>query len=152
MSDPSDERAALYEAIETLSRLTDGMERRRQQLARSVGLSPQQWRVLEEIGRQDFMPSLFARSRDCSAAAVSRTLRQLQGRGLVRAAISSEDGRRREYALTRSGEQALRSLGRAREQALEAVWRGLDPDALARFARFGGQLADRLTAYADAAE
>lgn len=142
----------LYDAIETLGRLTEGLQRRRQQLARSVGLSPQQWRVLEEIGRQDFMPSLFARSRDCSPAGVSRTLRQLQSRGLVRAAISPEDARRRDYHLTRAGERTLGALRRAREDALQAVWDGLDPEALARFAAFGALLAERLEAYADAAE
>jgi len=148
---PAD-RQALYAAIEILGRLTEGMERRRQQLARAVGLTPQQWRVLEEIGREDFMPSLFARAQECSPAAVSRTLRQLQERGLVRSAISAEDARRREYALTRAGERALAALRGAREQALEAVWGGLDAADLSHFAAFGRRLAERLEAYADASD
>ena len=75
-------RDPLYRAIEGLQRLAELFERRRAQLARRVGLSDPQWRVLEEIAREDFMPSLFARRRDAHPAAVSRTLRQLLDRGL----------------------------------------------------------------------
>ena len=149
MGDP---REPLWQAIEALSRLTELMERRRDQLGRSVGLSPQQWRVLEEIGTQDFMPSLFARAQECTPAAVSRVLRQLLERGLVEVSISGKDARRRDYRLTRAGRTTLGRLRTAREDALEAVWATLDPDELARFAAFGSGLADRLEAYAAAAE
>jgi DNA-binding MarR family transcriptional regulator len=143
---------ALFAAIEGLGRLSELLERRRQQLAREVGLSPQQWRVLEEIGREDFMPSLFARSRECAPAAVSRTLRQLLERGLVEVSIASADARRRDYALTPAGRDVLARLRAARERALEAVWSGLDREELARFADFGSRLADRLEAYARSAD
>jgi len=145
------DRGPLYAAIEGLGRLTELMERRRQQLAREVGLSPQQWRVLEEIGREDFMPSLFARTQESSPAAVSRTLRQLLERGLVEVSIASQDARRREYSLTASGRDLLGRLRAARERALEAVWSGFDPADLDRFAAFGSALADRLEAYAGSA-
>jgi DNA-binding MarR family transcriptional regulator len=141
-------RTPLWSAIEQLGRLTEMMERRRQQLARAVGLSPQQWRVLEEIAREDFMPSLFARAQECAPAAVSRTLRQLQERDLVAASIASEDARRREYTLTPAGERLLAEVRRAREDALETVWSGFDRKQLERFADFGAVLADRLEAYA----
>ncbi len=146
------DRRPLCEAIDALGRLAELMDRRRQQLGRSVGLSPQQWRVLEEIGRQDFMPSLFARTQECTPAAVSRVLRQLLDRNLVQVSISGEDARRRDYGLTRKGAAALRELRGAREEALDAVWSELDPKELARFARFGSNLADRLEAYAARAE
>ena len=143
---------ALFAAVEGLGRLTELMERRRQQLAREVGLSPQQWRVLEEIAREDFMPSLFARAQECAPAAVSRTLRQLLDRGLVQVSIARDDARRREYALTARGRRTLEQLRRARERALEAVWADFDRSDLERFASFGGELADRLEAYARDAE
>ena len=82
-------REVVYAAIEALQRLTDGMERRRQQLARRVGLSLRQWQVLEEISEPGFMPSLFARRQDSSPAGVSRVLRQLLDRGLVAVSISA---------------------------------------------------------------
>lgn len=145
-------REALWAAISELGRLTELMERRRQQLARSVGLTPQQWRLLEEVAREDFMPSLFARSQECSPAAVSRVLRQLLERGLIEVSIGTRDARRREYALTAAGGAVLEDLRAAREEALNAVWRDFGAQELERFAAFGGALADRLEAYAAAAE
>ena len=141
-------RDALYPAIEALQRLAELFERRRQQLAREAGLSDAGWRVLEEIGRERFMPSLFARSRALHAAAVSRTLRQLQEAGLVTAALSSQDGRRRRYLLTARGRTRLERLRRARARAIEAVWGGFAAEELSRFAEFSGRLADRLERYA----
>ena len=143
----SPSRPVLYAAIESLQRLTDLMQRRRQQLARGVGLSPQQWQVLEEISRDGFMPSLFARDRDSSPAGVSRTLRQLLDRRLVVVSISADDARKRDYALTRRGERVLADVRAAREKALEVVWRDLDARDVEAFAHFGSRLAERLGAY-----
>ena len=50
-------------AIGSLGRLTDLFQRRRLQLARGVGLTVQQWRVLEEVSTEHFLPSLFEYSR-----------------------------------------------------------------------------------------
>jgi len=50
-------------AVAALQRLADVFAERREQLAHSAGLSEAQWRVLEEIASEDFMPSLFARAR-----------------------------------------------------------------------------------------
>ncbi len=141
----------LWAAIGELSRLTELMERRRQQLARSVDLTPQQWRLLEEIAQQDFMPSLFARSRDCTPAAVSRVLRRLLERGLVQVAIGSSDARRRDYTLTPAGRRVLDRLRTSRGEALQAIWSDFGAADLERFAAFGRELADRLEAYAETA-
>lgn len=141
-------RDGLYRAISGLQRLTEVMERRRLQLARHAGLSPQQWRVLEEISGDEFMPSLFARARECSPAGVSRTLRELLGRRLVAVAVSREDARRREYSLTRSGRRVLDKVRSAREAAVEAVWADLDRSELERFADLAIDLAERLESYA----
>jgi DNA-binding MarR family transcriptional regulator len=138
----------MFAAIESLGRLTELMERRRQQLARAVGLTPPQWQALEGISREGFMPSLFARARESSPAAVSRTLRQLLERGLVEVSTAADDARKRDYLLTPSGRQLLEALQQAREAALEAVWKGLPDADLAEFARFGAVLAGRLAAYA----
>jgi DNA-binding MarR family transcriptional regulator len=146
------ESEALWAAIEQLGRLTELMERRRQQLARSVDLSPQQWRALDQIAKPNFMPSLFARAQECAPAAVSRTLRQLLDRGLVETSIAAGDARRRDYALTAAGKKVLSQLRNAREDALEAVWSGFASSELERFAAFGAELADRLEAYAAAEE
>ena len=141
-------RQALYAAIEGLGRLTEMMERRRRQLAGQVGLSPQQWRVLEEIARENFMPSLFARAQECTPASVSRTLRQLLVRGLVEVSIAREDARCRDYVLSEAGARILDRVRAAREEALEAVWSHFDRAELKRFAAFGSELADRLEEYA----
>ena len=141
-------RTPLFAAIDGLGRLTELMERRRRQLAAQVDLSPQQWRVLEEIAREDFMPSLFARNQECSAASVSRTLRQLLARGLVVVSIAESDARRREYAPSRAGQRVLERVRAAREDALEAVWSDFQGKELERFAAVAAVLADRLEAYA----
>jgi DNA-binding MarR family transcriptional regulator len=137
----------LYEAIESLQRLADLYDRRREQIAREVGLSISQWRVLDEIAQEEFMPSLFARQRDCSAAAVSKTLRQLQDKGLVSVRVSPDDGRQRLYALTASGRRLLQRVQRSRARAIEAIWSDLDPRDLARFTRFNRALSARLESY-----
>lgn len=138
---------ALYGAIESLQRLSDLFALRREQLAREVGLSISQWRVLDEIAQEEFMPSLFARQRDCSAAAVSKILRQLQDEGLVSVSVSPEDGRQRLYALTARGRRLLERVRRSRARAIESIWSDLDPRDLTRFTRFSRKLSTRLESY-----
>ena len=145
-------KTALYEAIEGLQRLVDAFEHRRRQLARGAGLSDEQWRVLEDIAGDDFMPTLFARRRERHAAAVSRTLRDLLDRGLVRASISHTDARQRKYALTAPGRRVMAQLRARREQAIEAVWRDLAAEQIEAFAHFSASLADRLEAYSRSSE
>ena len=79
-------------------------------------------------------------------------LRQLIDRGFVAVSISAGDARRREYALTGRGEKKMAELKAARESAMEAVWDGLEPKDVERFARFGAGLADRLGSYAERVE
>ena len=148
----STSRERSFDAIAVLLRLSEVVERRRRQLARGAGLSEAQWRVLEEIQSEHFMPSLFARDREVSPAAVSRTLRQLQERGLVRAAIAAGDARQRRYALTARGRQVISALRAAREQALVAVWDRLPAAEVDAFAAFSHRLSDRLEAHASDVE
>lgn len=136
-----------FEAVEALLRVSELALRRRRQLARGVGLTDPQWRALEQIHSEHFMPSLFARDAETSPAAVSRTLRQLQEQGLVTAAIGSEDGRQREYRTTAKGRRIIEKLRSAREHALAAIWEDFAEPDLRRFSAFAGQLADRLEAY-----
>lgn len=136
-------------AIASLGRLADLFQRRRAQLARGVGLTVQQWRVLEEISTEHFLPSLFARERECTPAAISKVLRQLLGKGLIRAGISECDGRRRRYHLTTDGRRAIEQLRDDRRQAIRAIWSDLPGQELTRFARFAGALGDRLAVFAD---
>ncbi len=141
---------ALGRAIAGLQRLADDFAERRAQLAAEVGLTPAQWRVLEEISSEDFMPSLFARRRAQSPAAVSKTLRQLADAGLVDVAIGEQDARRRRYTLTREGRRVLSQLRRARERAISTIWGDLPLGDLERFADFSEVLSRKLEAYADA--
>jgi len=144
--------ASVHAAIACLQRLTDVFQQRRVQLAQSVGLSEQQWAVLEEISNEHFMPSMFARSRASSAAAVSKILRQLVDKHLVRSKVDSDDGRQRRYELTAKGKAAMATLRQKREQAIQAVWTSLDGPALEAFTRFGDALTERLEAYATTTE
>src|ERR1700754_2723341 len=99
-----------HEAIERLTQLTDLFQLRREQLAASAGLTVSQWSVLEEISTERFMPSLFAAAEATSRAAVSKVIRQLLDRDLIHVAISQNDGRQRDYALTADGKGTLERL------------------------------------------
>ena len=136
--------ADIETAIGSLGRLADLFQRRRVQLARGVGLTVQQWRVLEQVSTEHFLPSLLARERECTPAAISKILRQLLGKGLIRAAISSKDGRQRRYQLTGEGCGVMEQLRGERRQAIRAFWSDLPSEEVTRFARFAGELGDRL--------
>ncbi|MEE9383868.1 MAG: MarR family transcriptional regulator [Nannocystaceae bacterium] len=140
--------ALVLDAIASLQRLTELFHRRRVELARAVGITEQQWSVLEEISTEHFMPSLFAKARESTAAAVSKILRQLLDKGLVRVSISSNDGRQREYGLTASGRSTMSRLRRARQRAIDAVWMQLDEVELRRFVGTGSVIANSIEAYA----
>lgn len=139
----------VHDAIGKLQRLTDLFRERRAELAQQVGLTEQQWEVLEQIASEHFMPSMFARHRDSSAAAVSRLIRQLFEKKLISVSVSLNDGRQREYVLTAKGRRTLAALRASRQQAIEAIWMALDPAGLAAFARVSGELIRRIEAYAE---
>jgi DNA-binding MarR family transcriptional regulator len=145
------DRPEIRDAIAALQRLSDVFSLRRSQLAAEADLSPAQWRLLEEIADEAFMPSLFARRRDCTPAAVSRGLRSLLDRGLVTSAIGAGDARQRVYRLTAEGRRVLAQLRRGRERAISAVWQGFDPAALRGFVAFADELAEHLEHYAERA-
>jgi len=144
----TDELPRVRQAIENLGRLAELFFERREQLAREIGLTVPQWHILEEIAGQNFMPSMFARERESSPAAVSRILRQVQDRGLVTVSISATDGRQRRYELTERGARVLERLRGFRQRAIEAVWLDLDPAEVSRFSRFSADLIERLEVYA----
>lgn len=141
------DRAQVHAGIACLRRLSDSFRRRRETLALSVGLTDGQWGVLEEISREHFMPSMFAKTRDSSAAAVSKTLRQLLDKDLVSVSLSKTDGRQRAYVLTAKGKRVLETLREERELAIEKIWLTLEPAEIQQFVTFGTELSERLEQY-----
>ena len=139
----------MHRAVECLGRLTEVFRLRRQQLAASVGLTEQQWSVLDEIEQADFMPSMFARQRESSPAAVSKILRQLQDKELVVVSLSSSDGRQRNYELSAEGKRVLERLRERRQHAITEVWLEFDADSIGVFTRFGNELIERLERYSE---
>jgi DNA-binding MarR family transcriptional regulator len=137
----------VHAAVACLGRLAEVFRQRRQQLASSVGLTEQQWSVLDEIENADFMPSMFARRRESSAAAVSKILRQLQDKELVVVSLNASDGRQRHYELSDQGKRALGRLREQRQAALAEVWQQFDATTLLDFTRFGNELIERLERY-----
>lgn len=135
---------AVHRAIATLQELSDLFQRRRIQLAARAGLSESQWRVLEEISAEHFMPSLFARSRQSSPAAVSKIIRQLAEKDLISVSISRDDARQRRYLLTARGRRVMQRLRELRQRAIESVWMRLDPAELRRFTEFGSRLIESI--------
>src|SRR5262245_11409972 len=142
-------RERIDSAIASLQRLAELFLERRRQLAREVGISEADWRLLEEIETARFMPSLFARRRERTAAAVSRVLRGLVDAKLVQASVGESDARQRVYKLTPKGRELMAKLRERRERAIAAVWRGFPAGELAAFERFATSLADALERYAE---
>ena len=140
----------VHDAIANLQRLSDLFQARRARLAVDAGLTEQQWQVLEEIATDHFMPSLFARRRESSAAAVSRLIRQLLDKRLVSTSAHDHDGRQRQYVLTARGKRTLEGLRADRQAAIDAIWSSLDRRALATFAEVSAELIRRIEAYAAA--
>jgi DNA-binding MarR family transcriptional regulator len=140
--------ASVHRAIEGLARLAELVAERRRQLAREAGIAEPEWQLLEEISGERFMPSMFARRRAVSPAAVSRTLRALKTRGLAADAIAEGDARRRRYRLTPEGRRVLERLRASRAAAIAAIWEPLPASELLRFGRFAAELAERLEAFA----
>lgn len=137
----------VHEAIACLGRLSDAFRRRREELAASVGLSDGQWGVLEEIAREHFMPSMFARTRESSPAAVSKTLRQLIDKELIHVGLSKSDGRQRAYLLSAKGKRVLERLRHERELAIDKIWLTLAREDVEHFATFANELSLRLERY-----
>jgi len=142
MSNP--QLAEIHAAIDCLGRLSAAFGDRREQLAQSVGLTEHQWGVLEEVSTEHFMPSMFARERDSTPAAVSKTLRQLIDKGLVEVKLNKSDGCQRDYQLTRRGKRTMSELREARAQAIEQIWQKLDREEVRSFTSFGNKLAQAL--------
>lgn len=140
----------ILQAIQRLQRLTELVQVRREQLAAEVGLTLNQWQVLEQISTERFMPSLFAREQACSAANVSKTLRQLHEKGLTSVNVSAADGRQRDYTLTAAGRETMARLRASREDAIDAIWRGLDAATLGQFNAAGSALIQLFESYAAA--
>ena len=142
------QRAEIFHAIEQLQQASALFSKRRSQLAAAVGLTEAQWRVMEGIATQHFMPSLFAREQDHTGSAVSKLLRQLLDKKLIRVSISAGDARQRSYELTALGTKTMDKLRALRAQAIEEVWADLPPQELAAFSAFSEKLIARLRAKA----
>lgn len=139
----------IHRAIAVLQRLSDLFGERRELIAREAGLTVSQWRILEEIATEHFMPSLFARRRAVTPAAVSKLVRGLLERDLIRTSIAEGDRRQRRYVLTAAGRRILDRVRRTRQAAIDALWADLPVSELREFAQFGETLAGRFEAYLD---
>jgi DNA-binding MarR family transcriptional regulator len=136
-----------YNAINSLNRLFDIVQKRRAAIAAEVGLTDMQWQVLEEISTEHFMPSLFATKRESSRAAVSKILKQLTGKGLLDVALNSKDGRVREYFLTRDGENKMKKIRASREDAILKIWMNYSEKQLTDFCEFNEDLIGSMESY-----
>jgi hypothetical protein len=110
----SSERSKVFLAIQQLQQASALFSKRRAQLASAAGLTEAQWRVMEGIATQHFMPSLFARERQ------------------------------RSYELTAAGVKVMDKLRDLRSEAIEDVWADLPPKELAAFSAFAEKLIARL--------
>ena len=147
MSQQLDRFNRVHDAIEQLRALAEIFERRREALARGAALTVEQWRALEAIASDHFMPSMFARGRHSSPAAVSKILRQLLEADLVTVGVASGDLRQRRYALSARGQRKIAALREARRAAIDAIWMDLPATEVAGFERFARRLIARIETY-----
>lgn len=136
--------ATIHRGIASLQRVVELFQQRRAELAATVGLTEHQWGLLEEISTEHFMPSMFARQRESSHAAVSKTLRQLSDKGLIETQVPSDDARRRSYQLTAEGRRVMQALRSERQRAIEHVWARLPERSLEEFISITDELAQRM--------
>ena len=144
---PRTKKEVVLEAISMVQHLSSVFLRRRAELAAEVGLTEQQWLLLERISEEHFMPSMFAKERESSPAAVSKILRQLTDKGFIASALNDCDGRKRAYTLTAAGKRIMTVLRSHREQAVDRIWMGMDERSLNEFCDFGAQLVASIESY-----
>lgn len=140
-------REKVYKAIEQLRALSHVYMKKRRELAQKVDLTEAQWRMLEEISDEGFMPSLFAAKSDLTKAAVSKILKQLQEQKLVEVSSSEKDGRVKEYQLTKRAAGKLEKLREHRRQAIDAIWMKTDEPLLDASLEFNEALIQRFLEY-----
>ena len=145
----SERRRVTFRAIEQVQQLAALLSKRRVQLAKQAGLTEAQWRILEGIATEHFMPSMFAREQDHTPGAVSKLVRQLLTKKLIRVSISPQDGRQRDYELTAKGRKALDRLHGLREQAIEEIWGDLPIEDLQALTQVNELLISRIRDYAE---
>ncbi len=143
----ADKKALVHRAIDVVGQLSTLFLKRRSELASKVGLTEQQWLLLERIADEHFMPSMFARERDSSPAAVSKILRQLLEKGIIETGLKADDARKREYTLTERGMKAMKALHSLREKAIDRIWMAFDDESLSSFSDFGGRLIESIESY-----
>jgi len=139
-------------AIEQVQQLAALFTKRRAQLAAQVGLTEAEWRLLEGIATEHFMPSMFAQEQDNTRGAVSKIIRQLLQKKLVVSSIARHDGRQRKYELTAKGRKSMDRLRELREEAIREIWSQLSDDDLKSFIRLNDLLIEKIRAYANAHE
>lgn len=147
-----EQREMALRAIEQVQQLAALFTKRRAQLAAQVGLTEAQWRLLEGIATEHFMPSMFAQEQDNTRGAVSKIIRQLLQKKLVIASIAPHDGRQRKFVLTAKGKKSMDRLRELREEAIRQIWSNLPGDDLKSFIGVNDLLIEKIRAYAGTQE
>lgn len=101
-----------------VTRLAALLERRQAEFCGDAGLTPAQFRVLAELRGRDLSPmtaSDLARAIVLTSGGMTPVLDQLEGRGLIRRQIDSEDRRARRITITEKGRS---TIGRALHQQM----------------------------------
>jgi DNA-binding MarR family transcriptional regulator len=142
-----EKKKLVHNAISVVQQLSAVFLKRRSELAAEVGLTEQQWLILERITDEHFMPSMFAKERDSSPAAVSKILRQLMEKGVIEAGLGAGDGRKREYTLTDKGKKTMDTLRSFRAEAIDSIWMSFDEESLSAFSKFSARLIESIESY-----
>jgi DNA-binding MarR family transcriptional regulator len=132
---------AFREVIQDLVDFSFRLAQIRETLARQVGLTPPQYRLLMELAhRSQTKPTVgeIAEALNVSLPFITTETRRLAAAGLVRKIGNAKDRRRVDLSLTDKGNaviEALAPMQRAVNDTLFKEFSGADMKALGRFAR-----------------
>ena len=118
-----------------------------EEIAAGGRLTPQLWGVLHQVGEagdDGVSPSEIAAASGTSRANVTKLVRGLVRRGLVRVGGNPADGRQKRLTCTASGRQVLARLNAEKARLLGAALDGLSPEERRALHRVGARLLSRL--------
>ena len=132
---------AFRDVIQDLVDFSSRLAQIRETLARQVGLSPPQYRLLMELAHwSQTKPTVgeIAEALNVSLPFITTETRRLASAGLVRKIGNAKDRRRVDLSLTEKGKAVIETLApmqRAVNDTLFKEFSGADMKALGRFAR-----------------
>lgn len=127
----------------TLLRARESVMGRFRPLLASHGFTEQQWRALRVLGETDSLDATALAERACLLPpSLTRIIRTLEDRGLIKRQVSEGDGRRLVLSLTEQGSEILEKLGPESREIYEILERQFGKERMSHLLDILNELAD----------